>query len=52
LESNDGWEFQTLEDSEEVEENLVYLVSLWLKSDNKYNRDEIREVADNMTANG
>ena len=52
LESNDGWEFQTLEDSEEVEENLVYLVSLWLKSDNKYNRDEIREIADNMTTNG
>lgn len=52
LEANEGWEFQTLEDSEEVEENLIYLVSLWLKSDNKYNRDEIREIADNMTANG
>lgn len=50
LESNSGWEFQTLEDSEEVEENLSYLVSLYAKSDNKYNRDEIREIANNMTA--
>jgi hypothetical protein len=50
LESNSGWEFQTLEDSEEVEENLSYLVSLYSKSENKYNRDEIREIANNMTA--
>ncbi len=50
LESNGGWEFQTLEDSEEVEENLSYLVSLYAKSENKYNRDEIREIANNMTA--
>ncbi|MDP2176391.1 MAG: hypothetical protein Q8K70_10830 [Bacteroidota bacterium] len=49
LEANEGWEYQTLEDSEEIEENLIYLVSLWLKSDNKYNRDEIREIADAMT---
>lgn len=50
LETNNGWEFQTLEDSEEVEENLSYLVSLYAKSENKYNRDEIREIANNMTA--
>ncbi len=50
LEINGGWEFQTLEDSEEVEENLTYLISLYEKSDNKYNRDEIREIANNMTA--
>jgi hypothetical protein len=50
LEANGGWEFQTLEDSEEVEENLTYLISLYAKSDNKYNRDEIREIANNMTA--
>lgn len=49
LENNGGWEFQTLEDSEEVEENLAYLVSLYAKSENKYNRDEIREIANNMT---
>ncbi len=49
LEVNEAWEFQTLEDSEEVEENLIYLISLWAKSDNKYNRDEIREIADKMT---
>ena len=50
IEANGGWEFQTLEDSEEVEENLTYLISLYEKSDNKYNRDEIREIANNMTA--
>ncbi|MDI1234216.1 MAG: hypothetical protein PSX81_08040 [bacterium] len=50
LEEKGGWEFQTLEDSEEVEENLTYLISLYEKSDNKYNRDEIREIANNMTA--
>lgn len=50
LEANSGWEFQTLEESEEVEENLSYLVSLYAKSENKYNRDEIREIANNMTA--
>lgn len=50
LEANGGWEFQTLEDSEEVEENLTYLVSLYAKSENKYNRDEIREIANNMSA--
>jgi hypothetical protein len=50
LQANGGWEFQTLEDSEEVEENLSYLVSLYAKSENKYNRDEIREIANNMTA--
>jgi len=49
LENNGGWEFQTLEDSEEVEENLTYLLSLYVKSENKYNRDEIREIANNMT---
>lgn len=50
LETNGGWEFQTLEDSEEVEENLTYLLSLYLKSENKYNRDEIREIANNMSS--
>jgi hypothetical protein len=50
LESKGGWEFQTLEDSEEVEENLTYLMSLYSKSDNKYNRDEIRDIANNMTS--
>jgi hypothetical protein len=50
LEANNGWEFQTLEDSEEVEENLTYLISLYEKSENKYNRDEIREIANNMTS--
>ncbi len=26
-----------------------YLCGLWIKSENKYNRDEIREIADTMT---
>ncbi|NQW42346.1 MAG: hypothetical protein HQ463_02815 [Bacteroidetes bacterium] len=50
LEANGGWEFQTLEESEEVEENLTYLISLYAKSENKYNRDEIREIANKMTS--
>jgi len=37
LNENGGWEYQTLEDSEEA------------KSENKYNRDEIREIANAMT---
>lgn len=49
LEANNGWEYQTLEDSDEIEENLIYLVSLYAKSDNKYNRDELREIANTMT---
>jgi hypothetical protein len=49
LNENGGWEYQTLEDSEEVEENLTYLISLYAKSENKYNRDEIREIANAMT---
>lgn len=49
LEANNGWEYQTLEDSDEIEENLIYLVSLYAKSDNKYNRDELRDIANTMT---
>ena len=49
LNENGGWEYQTPEDSEEVEENLTYLISLYAKSENKYNRDEIREIANAMT---
>lgn len=49
MNENGGWEYQTLEDSEEVEENLTYLISLYAKSENKYNRDEIREIANAMT---
>ncbi len=49
LEANEGWEVQTLEDSEELEENIIHLFSLYSKSDNKYNRDEIRDIAEMMT---
>ncbi len=31
------------------EENLVYMLQLWIQSDNKYNRDEIRSFTDKMT---
>lgn len=31
------------------EENLVYMMQLWIQSDNKYNRDEIRAFTDKMT---
>lgn len=56
LENNDGWEFQTLtedegeEASDSPEENFLYLVTLWERSENKINRDEIRTIANNMTA--
>ena len=30
-------------------ENLVYMLQLWVQSENKYNRDEIREFTDKMT---
>ena len=31
------------------QENLVYLLQLWIQSDNKYNREEIREFTNKMT---
>jgi hypothetical protein len=48
IEANDGWIYQTLEESEDPVENLTYLINLYIKSDNKYNRDEMREIANNM----
>lgn len=48
LEENGGFELQILEDSESQDENLSYLIELFAKSDNKYNRDEIREITNNL----
>ena len=31
------------------QENLVYMLQLWAQSDNKYNREEIREFTNKMT---
>jgi len=60
IENNEGWEYATIkaEEDEEgnplddesytAEEHFAYLVSLWEKSDNKYNRDEIRSIANEL----
>jgi hypothetical protein len=61
LEQHDGWVFPIIKmDSEEEEESetydveapgedhFCYLLNLWLKSDNKYNRDETREIANKL----
>lgn len=44
LENNEGFHIAFLEDAETQEENLSYFLSLCIKSDNTYNRDEIREI--------
>lgn len=38
------------EDESTPEENLAYMLQLWIQSDNKYNREEIRTFADKLTA--
>lgn len=64
MEENDDFELNCMEeirdeedeDEEDVEEeeyspeeNLAYMLQLWIQSDNKYNRDEIRTFADKLT---
>ena len=58
LEENDDFELSCIasEEDEEVmdedatpEENLSYMLQLWIQSENKYNRDEIRTFADQLT---
>ena len=52
IESTEGFDIPLPEESEiegEPAELFDYLCGLWLKSENKYNRDEIRELADEMT---
>ena len=48
--AEEGEEEEEVEEEEgTAEENLVYLLQLWIQSDNKYNRDEIREFTNKMT---
>lgn len=52
IEATEGFEIPLPEEAEiegDPSELFDYLCGLWLKSDNKYNRDEIREIADTMT---
>lgn len=44
IESNEGFEVAFLEEAETQDENFSYFMNLILKSDNTYNRDEIREI--------
>ncbi|MBS3913099.1 MAG: hypothetical protein KG003_01235 [Bacteroidetes bacterium] len=44
LESNNAFELSFLEEAETQEENLLYMLSLCRKSENTYNRDELREM--------
>ncbi len=44
LEANEGFQIAFLEEAETQEENFTYFISLCLKSDNDYNRDELREM--------
>ena len=44
LENNEEFQLAYLEDAETQEENLTYMLSLCIKSDNTYNRDELREM--------
>lgn len=52
IESTEGFEIPLPEEAEiegEEGELFDYICGLWLKSENKYNRDELREIADEMT---
>lgn len=65
LESYDAWTYPVIkpeegeegEETEETEEpesytaeeHFDYLLSLWEKSDNSYNRDEMRKIANELT---
>jgi hypothetical protein len=50
LEANEGFDLTYLEDGETTEENFTYLISLAIKSENTYNRDEIREMTNMLQA--
>jgi len=52
IESMESFDIPLPEEAEiegEGPELFDYLCGLWIKSDNKYNRDEIRELTDSMT---
>jgi hypothetical protein len=48
LEANGGFEISYLEEAETQEENFSYMLALMQKSDNTYNRDELREMTNLM----
>lgn len=48
LEANGGFEISYLEEAETQEENFSYMLALMQKSDNTYNRDELREITNLM----
>jgi hypothetical protein len=50
LEANEGFELAYLEDEESTQENFLYLISLAIKSENTYNRDELREMTNMLQA--
>ena len=52
IESTEGFDIPLPEEAEiegDSAELFDYICGLWLKSENKYNRDELRELADEMT---
>jgi hypothetical protein len=44
LESNSAFQLTFLEESDSPEENMLYMLNLCKKSENTYNRDELREM--------
>lgn len=48
LEANEGFQLAFLEEAETQEENFVYFLSLCVKSDNTYNRDELRDMTNQL----
>lgn len=50
IESNEEFQVAFLEEAETQEENLSYFLSLVRKSDNTYNRDELREMTNILQA--
>lgn len=50
LEANEAFDISYLEEAETQEENFVYMFELIKNSDNKYNRDEIREITNMLQA--
>ncbi|MFZ9756009.1 MAG: hypothetical protein ACO3DK_08255 [Bacteroidia bacterium] len=50
LESNGSFGIELAEDIESEDENFAYFLSLCVKSDNTYNRDELREMTNALQA--
>lgn len=50
LEANGNFGIELAEEIESEEENFTYFLSLCVKSDNTYNRDELREMTNALQA--